>query len=250
MFSLLITASLSLADCGFPWVVYAFPRFDFTVGIEVCGVDTGCLPHNPQISVVGKELTLTYTKAELPGCQCITVTREFKDMVVSGPLVPGQYSVTVETLDCGKLTTVGTAEVFVPGLSPSRIDVTSFPNPSLPNSSFVLTATVSGGDAVPTGSVAFASNLCTKPCGRPSFPIGTAVLDGAGRATLLFEGLPEAGSCRFFATFGGDLNYGPTYGILTQVISSDAATIPTLDWQSLLLLSVLLAGAAVLLLRR
>lgn len=252
MFSFLTAAAPSFADCGFPWTVTAFPKSDHTVAIEVCGSDVLCLPHNPQIKVVGNEITLTYTKAELPDCLCITVTREFNDMVVSDPVAPGHYSVTVQTLDCGNLRTVGTTEVFVPGSSSSELELTSFPNPSLPNSSFILTVTVSGAGAgvVPTGSVTFVSNLCTQPCGRPSFPIGTAVLDGAGRATFLCRGLPEAGSCTFFANFGGDVNYGPTYGTLTQVVSADGATIPTLDRQSLFLLSVLLAAAAVLLLRR
>ncbi len=249
MFSFLTAAAPSFAGCGFPWTVGAFPKSDHSIAIEVCGSDALCLPHDPQIKVVGNEITLTYTKAELPDCLCLTDTREFNDMVVTDPVAPGHYSVTVQTLDCGKLTTVGTTEVFVPGSSSSQLELTSFPNPSLPNSSFILTAAVSGAGVVPTGSVTFVSNLCTQPCGRPSFPIGTAVLDGAGKATLLFPGLPEAGSCTFFANFGGDVNYGPTYGILTQVVSSGGATIPTLDRKSLFLLSVLLAVAAVLLLR-
>ena len=124
----------------------------------------------------------------------------------------------------------------------SQLSFTSFPNPSRPNGPFTLTAIVSGGGPVPTGTVTFASNLCPQPCAAPTGPIGTAPLDSAGRAILMFGGFSVPGSYGFEAVYNGDSNYSSSSGSLIQVVAVDVP-IPTLEVETLIFLALLLAAA-------
>jgi hypothetical protein len=248
--SFLVTASSSFAACGFPWSVFAYPGSDGTVALRVCGAFGGCLPHDPRIKIVGNEISLTYTQAEPPDCICLGVTGEFNDSVIVGPLAASHYTVTVQVLNCGQLMTAGSTEFSMPASVSTKLELTAFPNPSPRDTSFLLTATVSGGATPAFGLVRFFSKYCPEPCTNPTRPVGSAFLDGSGKASLLFpEGFSQTGSFEFRATYD-NANYGPAFGSLTEIISSDASTIPILDRQSQVLLGLLLAFAAVLLLRR
>ena len=69
---------VSTAVCGFPWTVTATSVAGGNAAIFVCGTYAGCLPHNQQAAVVGNEIRVTYTQAELPGCQCVQPNGEFR----------------------------------------------------------------------------------------------------------------------------------------------------------------------------
>ena len=111
-------------DCGFPWTVTAAPAGDERLTIALCGVETGCSPHNRQVSVVGSEIRVTYTQGEAPnGCSCIQPTFVFTDTVIV-ELSPGTYTVTVVTVDCAIPTVVGTGTVILgPSASIPTLDV-------------------------------------------------------------------------------------------------------------------------------
>ena len=107
--------SRAFAACGFPWSVTVTPVSGQNVAVSVCGIATGCLPHNRQFTIVGNEIRVTYTQAELPDCQCITPTFEFNDSVLVHPVAPGHYTVTITVINCGQAATFGTAELTLDG---------------------------------------------------------------------------------------------------------------------------------------
>jgi hypothetical protein len=80
------------------------------IDVHVCTITTGCLPHNPQSAVVGSQIRVTYTQAELPDCACVQPTFEFNDTVLLHPAAPGHYTATVIFVNCGQPTTIGTAD--------------------------------------------------------------------------------------------------------------------------------------------
>ena len=126
----------------------------------------------------------------------------------------------------------------------SQLTLISLPNPSQPESPFTLIATVSGGGPAPTGTVTFFSNLCAQPCAAPTGPIGTATLDGHGRAIFGVGFRFRPGSYAFGATYNGDSNYGQSSDGLLQVVAVEAASpIPTLEGRALVLMALLLAAA-------
>jgi len=104
------TATVQGASCGSPWTVTAISAAGGNAAVYICGLDTRCHPHNRQSAVVGNEIRITYTKAELPDCICLQPTFEFRDTVLI-PATPGHYTVTVTVLDCGQPTIVGSTEV-------------------------------------------------------------------------------------------------------------------------------------------
>ena len=100
---------VAMAVCGFPWTVSATAVPGGNAAISVCGTYAGCLPHNRQVAVVGNEIRLTYTQAELPDCLCLQPNGEFRDAVLI-PAAPGHYTVTVTILSCGQPTAAGSTE--------------------------------------------------------------------------------------------------------------------------------------------
>ena len=77
-----------------------------------------------------------------------------------------------------------------------------------------LTATVTGGPAVPTGQVTFREGQTT---------LGTAALDGGGAAYLLVPGLPR-GSHTLSADYAGSTTLLPSTGTTTVVVPGIATT--------------------------
>jgi hypothetical protein len=102
-------ATLSGAGCGFPWTVTATSAAGGNAAVDICGIATGCYPHNRQSVILGNEIRVTYAQAELPDCACIQPTFEFRDTVLIRA-TPGHYTVTVVVLNCGQPTTVGSTE--------------------------------------------------------------------------------------------------------------------------------------------
>ena len=80
-----------------------------------------------------------------------------------------------------------------------------------------LTATVTGGPAVPTGQVTFREGSTT---------LGTAALDGSGKAYLLVPGLPR-GSHTLTGDYAGSATLLPSSGATTVVVPGVATTTST-----------------------
>ena len=89
--------------------------------------------------------------------------------------------------------------------------LTSSPNPSLVLSSVTFTATVTGQDGAPTGTVTFTSDGKT---------IGTGTLNSTGTATLSTSAL-SIGTHTIIATYGGDsANSSSISASLSQVVQA------------------------------
>jgi len=104
-------------SCGFPWTFSTTPVSGQSVAITVCGLYTTCRPHNPQFTVSGSQVTITYTGAELPSCQCLVTINTFTDTIVVGPLVTGTYSVNLTLLECGQQQPSGSGSFTFAGMS-------------------------------------------------------------------------------------------------------------------------------------
>ena len=105
LFSLLLLIALattsSAQNCGFPWTVTAAPGGGQTVAVSVCGTGVGCYPHDPQASVVGSTIRVTFQTSEPPdACQCLTVQWNYAATVQVRPVQPGNYTVTTTLLSC------------------------------------------------------------------------------------------------------------------------------------------------------
>src|SRR6266542_1736916 len=108
-FLMLAEAEAAAAACGFPWTVTATSVAGGKAAISVCGIYTGCRPHNRQAAVIGNEIRVTYTQAEVPDCMCVIPIEEFRDTVLISA-TPGHYTVTVAVLNCGQPMTFGSTE--------------------------------------------------------------------------------------------------------------------------------------------
>ena len=133
------------------------------------------------------------------------------------------------------------------GAVATATSISSSINPSLVGQAVTFTATVSGG-SVPTGSVQFFDNGTL---------LGTSTLSGAN-ATLTTSAL-AAGTHPITAVYGGDANHqGSTSSVLIQLVNTGVpppppgpnVAIPTLGWEAMALLSVLLVLAGAWLRRR
>ena len=109
--------------CRFPWTITATPAGASSLAIHFCGIFAGCFPHAPEFSINGPEIRVTYHGGEFPNrCSCLTVVDDFRGTVVVGPIVPGEYTVTVMFENCTVLTELGTGVVrfepsaAIPGL--------------------------------------------------------------------------------------------------------------------------------------
>jgi hypothetical protein len=89
-------------------------------------------------------------------------------------------------------------------------------NPSNYGQSVTFTATLSGPDATPTGTVTFLDGATT---------IGTGTLDASGKATMSISSL-VVGTHPITAQYGGDTNFGTvTSAPVSQVVNAVAATV-------------------------
>jgi hypothetical protein len=91
---------------------------------------------------------------------------------------------------------------------------------SLPSSNYgqsvTFTASVSGPDTTPTGTVTFFDGATS---------IGTATLDGSGHATIS-NSLLTAGSHSITVQYGGDSNFSAaTSAAITQTVATVSATV-------------------------
>jgi hypothetical protein len=105
------TASPALGQCDtFPWIVTG-SDVPGGVVVNVCGLWVGCTPHNPQVTVSGDQIHVTFTAAELPSCQCIQPHINFNHNVLVPSLPQGTYTVTATVVDCGQPQVVGTENI-------------------------------------------------------------------------------------------------------------------------------------------
>jgi hypothetical protein len=89
-------------------------------------------------------------------------------------------------------------------------------NPSNYGQSVTFTATLTGPDATPTGTVTFLDGATT---------IGTGTLDASGKATMSISSL-VVGTHPITAQYGGDTNFGTvTSAPVSQVVNAVAATV-------------------------
>ncbi len=130
-------------------------------------------------------------------------------------LASGTHSITASFL--GSTYFVASAssaltEVVEPG---TTTVVTSSANPSVYGQTVTLTATISHGTAIPTGTVEFKSG---------STVLGTATVGSAGTATYTSSSF-TVGTHAITAVYSGDSNYaGSTSPVFAQVVSKAATT--------------------------
>ena len=133
----------------------------------------------------------------------------------------------------------------------SGVSIASTPNPSMPRQAVTFTVSVafdatksarsqSKAAAVPTGNVEIFDG---------STSLGVAALTG-GRATLSTQLLAFSGDHSITAHYSGDSNYAATQSLVfTQTVMSPAP-VPTLNQWAQALLALVLAGLAVMGMRR
>ena len=108
----------SAQNCGFPWTVTATAAGAKSVAVSVCGSGSGCYPHNPQYTVQGSAIRVTFQTSEPPdGCQCLAVDWSFSSTVLVRPVEPGDYTVSVDLLSCGAPLPVGGTSVRLDAVS-------------------------------------------------------------------------------------------------------------------------------------
>src|SRR5262249_5623572 len=108
----------------------------------------------------------------------------------------------------------GCGTVFrLSGPPPSMTTVISSPNPSTFGDSVAISATVGpAGPPLPTGTVGFTSNGITIPgC--------DAVLLGSSRTAVCITSGLAVGTDAIVATYSGDGNYGPSSGMVVQIVN-------------------------------
>jgi uncharacterized repeat protein (TIGR03803 family) len=95
----------------------------------------------------------------------------------------------------------------------STTTVTSTPNPSMSGALVTITATVGpAGPPVPTGNVEFTSNGTTIPgC--------SSVMLGSSRTAVCATSGLAVGTDAIVATYSGDSNYGPSSGMVVQIVN-------------------------------
>jgi hypothetical protein len=107
----LVASSPALGECDtYPWIVTG-SDVPGGVVVNVCGLWVGCTPQNPQVSVSGDQVHITFTAGELPGCQCIQVQFPFNQNVFVPSLPAGTYIVTTTVVTCGRPQDVGTGSI-------------------------------------------------------------------------------------------------------------------------------------------
>ena len=106
------TSSPALGQCDtYPWIVTASDVLGGVV-VNVCGLWVGCSPHNPQASVSGDQINVTFTAAELPGCHCTQSQFPFNQNVFVPSVPQGAYTVTATVVNCGQPQVVGTGASY------------------------------------------------------------------------------------------------------------------------------------------
>src|SRR5438552_15320289 len=109
----------SAQTCGFPWTVTATPAGGSGVAVNMCGLYTLCTPHNPQFTVNGSLINITFQTSEPPNaCQCIVTESTFQQTVLVHRVPPGAYTVTVTLLSCSAPEVVGST-VFTQEVMPA-----------------------------------------------------------------------------------------------------------------------------------
>lgn len=93
----------------------------------------------------------------------------------------------------------------------SSVSLSSSINPSTPNQAVTFTATVSGGNGTPTGTVTFMNGDTV---------LGVETLDSTGTATLTTSAL-SLSSQTITAIYSGDATYGDSSTSLTQQVYQD-----------------------------
>lgn len=110
--SVVIPTKTTAQTCGFPWTVSTSLAGGSSVAVSICGLYTGCQPHNPHFTVNGSAIDITLQTSEPPnGCQCIAVEGTFQQTVLVQPVPPGSYTVTVTLLSCSAPEIVGSTEL-------------------------------------------------------------------------------------------------------------------------------------------
>jgi hypothetical protein len=130
------------------------------------------------------------------------------------PPVAGSYTLTADYLGDATHAAEEGREVQVVEKELTAVSVDGLPDPVSDGSALDLRATITSRTpgAVPTGTVAFESD---------GAPLGAAVVDGEGKATLHLGSLP-LGSHKITATYGGDGRYETGGGEAIEVVD-DAA---------------------------
>lgn len=163
-----------------------------------------------------------------------------------GPLVfavpAGQNVITSTATDIALANTSEFSQCPAAASGGTTTTLTSSVNPSLVGQSVMFTATVSG--VSPTGTVQFFDGATL---------LGTSALTGA-TATLTSSALAQ-GTHPITAVYGGDANnQTSTSPVLDQIVGAGiqqpSAAIPTLGWEAMLALSVLLVLVAARVARR
>ncbi len=114
-----LSGSARAQNCGYPWTVTATPVDSQTVAVHLCGSWSGCVPHDPQFTVVGDQIQVSLTAAEPDTSQCIEGQNVTNHTVLVAPLAPGTYGVTAVLNDGSQTIVLGTTSVVVEACTPT-----------------------------------------------------------------------------------------------------------------------------------
>ncbi|MGE8942719.1 Ig-like domain repeat protein [Leptospira interrogans] len=206
---------------------------DFTQNVQRPGASTTVSSSlNP--SALGEAVTLTATVTSDVGSTVAGEVRFFdgdsllgnsllnasgQASITTSSLAAGSHSVTVRFLswsDHTNSTSQPLLQAVNQGMTVSTTVLTSSTNPSEYNQSITLTATVTGADGPPSGTVTFADGANI---------LANVTLAG-GVATFSTSAL-SIGARNLTASYNGSTVYAVSTGILTQTVSPPTITVTT-----------------------
>jgi hypothetical protein len=206
------------------------------------GPSTTTLTASPTPAVVAQPVTLTATIGAfgrpggtvsftdggntIAGCTAVAVASATATCVTSFPVISTRNLQAAYSGDPNTAPSSGVLSLTVAGL-PTTTVVSATPNPVLAGDPVTLTATVSGGLAPLSGTVAFQSG------GQPIAACGAVTL-GAGNVATCTTTLLGAGSTTIIATYSGDADDTASSGSI--VVQVGARPVPALGSPALLVL--------------
>jgi|GEM_PF-797410 parallel beta-helix repeat (two copies) len=207
-------------------IVTASASAPLTQSVNAASTTTVTSSANP--SIVGVAVTLTATVTGGPATATGTVTfRDATTVVGTAPLTNGAGAIITNTLSTGLHAITATysgdaslgASTSAPlaqnvDAAPSTTTIGSSANPSIAGQPVTLTATVTGANGTPTGTMTFTDGPTT--LGTATLTNGQAMLGG-----VTFS----AGSHTLVAAYSGDLAFGSSASApLTQTVVPTTVT--------------------------
>jgi subtilase family serine protease len=138
-------------------------------------------------------------------------------------LAVGTHTITAVITDTNYVTTTSYAQTVVITSTGSTTVLTASVSNVVPGQAVILTATVTGGSATPTGTVTFHAT----PAGAVQTTLATATLV-SGSAT--YYGLVPVGTDSIMATYNGDSNYSGSISNTVTVVNASVNGKLNFNW--------------------